>query len=153
MALILVCIFNSIWFSLTCLINFLIVPNLFRNIESVETAGSLGILFFTTFNKLEIALGIGGLILISLRKKLIPVIGQGLLLFLAIIYLFYLSPLIAVHGMAAQEGNSNSIGIFANAHQLYATLDTIKLFILLGLTVFYIIGLKKYLNEYQMRES
>ena len=48
----------SSWLAMTCIVDFVAVPAIFRNISNLEQAGKLGVLIFGKFNRLEFVLGI-----------------------------------------------------------------------------------------------
>lgn len=118
------------------MVDFVIVPTVFRNLPDVMQAGNLGVILFNKYNMLEFLLA---LILVPVfikmpthkSKKLIG-IGVFLLLAIAGSYLFYLTPklteLTSLMGQGGEVAQEHSF-----YHSLYVKIDSIKLIILLAL--------------------
>ncbi len=89
----------GLWLGLTCFLDFFAVPTIFRTLPSRELAGKLGMIFFYTFNKIELFLCLGlGLCAWFFRseitwKKTFWSTISGLFL-LILIYVFHMTPTI-----------------------------------------------------------
>lgn len=121
------------WFSMTCLLDFLVVPMVFRNIHNFFEAGKLGIKLFSNFNYIELVFSL--IVLASLinrgtwKKYTLAFILLGFSLF----YLLYLTPNI-VAWAASWEAHKPSSSFH---HQLYRNLETFKI-VILGVFIYLI---------------
>ena len=91
--------FLGLWLGLTCFLDFFAVPTIFRTLSSRQDAGSLGMVLFLAFNRLEIVLS---LILAScawffrdsIKWKKTFWTSMVFLFILANVYTFHMSPTI-----------------------------------------------------------
>lgn len=138
----------GLWLGLTCFLDFFAVPTVFRNVSSRQEAGTLGMIFFHTLNKLEI---IFSLVLAgcawSFRnsikwKKTFWTTITGLFL-LTLVYTFHMSPVIVETNKKKWElsEEDSQYQVLEETHQFYHGLfrktDSAKilaLLILLGST-------------------
>ncbi len=136
----------GIWLGITVFVDFVAVPTLFSNVSSRYEAGRVGMILFTTFNKIEVTLS---LLLLGfaflfwervLWKK--TVFGLlGLLVILAMSYTFYLSPKIVelTEKMQTVVPESRAYQLWDKDHQFfhrtYIKLDSLKLLLLLVLMI------------------
>lgn len=123
-------ILSAVWIFGTGLIDFLIVPNLFQEISSTVEAGNLGAIYFSAFNKFEIIFALFLLTLSFKTGKKPAIICSILLTIIAIVYTFYLTPIIDKSGTVMESGNSDAMETFSQMHQLYAYTDSVKLILL-----------------------
>lgn len=89
----------GLWLGLTCFLDFFAVPTIFRTLPSRELAGKLGMIFFYTFNKLELVFVLALAICawffrheIKWKKTFWSSISS--LFILIMIYLFHMTPTI-----------------------------------------------------------
>jgi hypothetical protein len=87
----------GLWLGLTCFLDFFAVPTVFRTLASRQDAGTLGMIFFHTFNKIEIVLalllGLCGFFFkddIKFKKTFFSTISG--LLILVLVYTFHMTP-------------------------------------------------------------
>lgn len=130
------------WLFASGLIDFVVVPSIFRNIKSFFEAGDLGILLFEKFNSAELVISSLLIILSSVHpKKKIDLIISSILWIIVMIYFSYLTPKISQltqlwkgSEVTGALGNGN-IPDIQQAHQfyhrLYVGLDTFKMLVLL----------------------
>ncbi len=132
----------GIWLGLTCFLDFIAVPTVFRTISSRQQAGELGMLLFHTFNKAEILFS---LILLScgliFRKKVLDhklfFCSLISLVILTFIYTFHMSPTIIATNKAKYELEESDpqYQVLERTHQSYHGLfrktDTVKILTLL----------------------
>lgn len=114
------------WFSMTCLLDFMVVPSLFRNISNFFEAGKLGIKLFSAFNYVEVIFSIIILITLFKRGSLKKYILAFSLLGFSLLYFFYLTPSITKWA-ALWEAHTPTTSFH---HQLYRNLEVFKLIIL-----------------------
>ncbi len=114
------------WFSMTCLLDFLVVPLVFRNIQNFFEAGKLGIKLFSSFNYVEVIFSL--ILLIALIKKgnWKKYVLAFMLLGFSLFYLLYLTPNI-IEWAANWEAHKPSSSFH---HQLYRNLETFKIAVL-----------------------
>jgi hypothetical protein len=131
----------SIWIAATCLVDFMVVPLVFKHTPDMMKAGLLAVDLFKRFNIVELVLSLLlGLNQFYLRKNLMTTLLQFMLsifLFLLIsFFLFWLSPSIeATANVIISAGTtgapSESLAYFNTLHSSYVTLDSVKLLVLL----------------------
>ena len=141
--------FLGLWFGLTCFLDFYAVPTIFRTLTSRPDAGSLGMILFLTFNKIEILLS---LILgvcayffresIKWKKTFWTTLAS--LFVLSLIYTFHMSPTIIEANKKKYElaEESQEYIELEKTHQMYHGLfrktdgaKILVLFVLLGSTL------------------
>ncbi len=130
----------SVWIATTCLVDFMVVPLVFKHTPDMMKAGILAVDLFKRFNILELIFSLLlGLNQFYLRKNLMTTLLQFILsifLFLLIsFFLFWLTPAIeATANMIISAGTagapSESLTYFNTLHSSYVTLDSVKLFVL-----------------------
>lgn len=129
------------WFG-TVLIDFFIVPSVFRIIENFFNAGHLGIHVFSAFNKIELVLA-SLLVIVCLQTRKKILIFSSLILFILIMtYFSYLTPKITELTVLWEKSEN----IILNGrdyqqehqyfHKIYVGLDSVKLLILSALLGF-----------------
>lgn len=138
----------SMWLAATVIIDFFVVPAVFKMIDQFFLAGDLGLALFSKFNRIELFLGttLVSLAAMQLRKDktwLMIFIVSLFVWMLAMLYLFSLSPKIGE--LTELWKTADSFGITGIAgiadiqqehhwyHRLYIILDGIKLLILAAL--------------------
>ena len=144
----------SIWWGWTALIDFAVVPTLFRVVNDFFNAGELGIAVFSKLNVLEAIVSslLIFIITLNLKKE-----GRGKIQFLlaigawfiVVFYIVYLTPKLTVLTSLWKEAElTNQIGIAGindiqqehqSYHRMYVGLDSLKFLILsflLGLNLF-----------------
>lgn len=140
----------SSWLSMSMLIDFIVVPNIFKMSKNIFDSGDLGIFLFSLLNRLEIVISLllfFCLFQIAKRKrnpflKRINLSLGTLLVTISITYTFYLSPKISYYGTQMKKLTSAteySID-FEKAqlshhfyHQSYKMVDGIKILTLIFL--------------------
>ena len=142
------------WIACTALVDFAVVPTLFRNMDNFFEAGEMGILLFTRFNLVEIVIAsaLVALSWISLfhgnKTSKIIFISSLLLWIIVMLYIYYLTPSITKLTILWKQAEAigaqgiNGIADVQQAHQsqhrLYIWLDSLKLLVLvflLGFTI------------------
>jgi len=131
----------AIWIAATCLVDFMVVPLVFKHTPDMMKAGLLAVDMFKRFNIVEMILSLLlGLNQFYLRKHLMTTLLQFILsifLFLLIsFFLFWLSPAIeATANLIISAGTTASpsehLAYFNNLHSSYVTLDAIKLLVII----------------------
>ena len=131
------------WLTMTCFVDFMVVPTVFRTVTELFVAGSLGIKVFTAFNYFEVvfAVGILGIFLSFLKQKSIykvEIIVSVLLMFIAIFYITYLTPKISELTVMWENADQFVPGtktaaseMHAFYHDFYIKMDSVKLILLL----------------------
>ena len=150
----LILILASIWWGWTAIIDFAIVPTVFKVINDFFNAGELGIALFSKLNLLEVILA--SLLVVVAALQLKQEARGKIQLFLAcsawlivIFYFSYLTPkLIELTDLWKEAELVNKIGIAGindiqqehqSYHRMYVGLDSLKLLILtfiLGMSLF-----------------
>ena len=138
----------SIWLGWTVLIDFAVVPAVFRVIKDFFNAGELGINLFSILNSFELIVSsfLFGLIVFEFynkRTSKLQLLLGALASLIIWIYVSYLTPkLIELTRLWQQADTTNQIGIqgiqdiqqeHQYFHRLYVTLDSVKLGLILGL--------------------
>ncbi len=134
----------GMWLGMTCLIDFVAVPAVFRNVSSRQEAGSLGMIIFNTFNYVEVvfALIFSGLTFVYKDKVKWKKTYVGISIFLVIlscVYAFYMSPRITEVNTKKWElvEDSEEYRVLDQEHQFlhktFRKTDSIKILILLFL--------------------
>ncbi|MBT3586663.1 MAG: DUF4149 domain-containing protein [Halobacteriovoraceae bacterium] len=138
-------IFVSSWFSMTCLIDFLAVPLLFRNVPDAEIAGKIGMKIFSTFNSLELGFGMASLILVYLMTKgrikhrgtIITLFALALSTLISVAYIIKITPAVGEYAnqmhqhVEESKEYKSAEEIHQFYHHLYVKLDAAKLILLL----------------------
>lgn len=147
---------SSLWLGWTVLVDFIVVPAVFRNVSHFFEAGRLGIELFTQLNRLEIVVSLLLAVLTFKRYKkdrsYLPLVLVTVAASIIVaIYLFYLSPKIATltdlwqsseqKGWAGQQGILDVQQEHQFYHRVYIAMDSVKIF-LLSLSILFV-GLKK----------
>jgi len=135
------------WFATTALIDFVAVPTVFRNISSLQEAGRVGMIIFSTYNKVEVVMGLmlSGLFFkiwrtSRLRRHSYFMAGAIVLLLLATLYNVKITPSITELNQKKYQLEVESPAYrqvdqeHQFLHQLYVKLDGFKLLLLLGLS-------------------
>ena len=148
----------GMWIGMTCLIDFVAVPAVFRNVSSRQEAGTLGMIIFNTFNYVEVVFAVlfaSCAFLFKEKIKLKKTYGFlcTFLILLSLTYAFYMSPRITEVNRAKwnlQEG-TGEYQVLNQEHQfLHSTFrktDSVKILILLFLIG---AGIARKENEDQM---
>ena len=132
-------IFSSLWLVLTCFIDFMAVPTLFRNITDVYEAGIVGIKIFTFFNYLEVIIGAYLVYYSMVHLKLKLYIILSFLCFIIVsLYCYLLSPMISqLTSELISLVENDPKDLFGSVqvrhdfyHNLYIRLDSLKLFLI-----------------------
>lgn len=140
----------TLWLGWTSLVDFVVVPAVFRNVHDFFEAGDLGVLLFTKLNSIEVVIAsvVFAVLVLNFRtnRHSFPLLlGSFLALAIAFAYFLWLIPKLA-HltelWKLAEAGKTVGLADVQQEHQyfhrLYVTLDTVKIFILtllLGLTI------------------
>jgi hypothetical protein len=140
----------SIWWGWTVLTDFFIVPSVFKMVPDFFTAGELGMTLFRKLNLLELVLAIFILALSLMPKRSKFLISLSpLLLIIASVYFFYLTPKIQTLtdwwkeaeslGVSSLHGIADIQQEHQKFHKLYVSIDAVKLLLLtsgLGFLIF-----------------
>jgi hypothetical protein len=133
-----------VWTSLTIMVDFIVIPNVFQNIPNFFMAGNLGVILFNKFNLIEFPIS-SMIFLMSIthfektKSGYFLILSSILLLAIASSYLFYLTPklthLTAIWEYAEKMGTLGSgkddvQSLHMFYHQAYRWLDTVKLLLL-----------------------
>jgi len=84
----------SMWFALTCFIDFIAVPTVFRSVSSRAEAGNIGMTLFTMINRVEFVFALLVLILAYFFRKTLK---KSALVFLTLIGLVILTSVYNIH--------------------------------------------------------
>jgi hypothetical protein len=144
----------SIWWGWTVIIDFAVVPMVFRIINDFFNAGELGVALFSKLNIFEL---IASSLLLIIASSSVLIYKKEKTTFalilsawiITLIYFFYLTPkLLMLTELWKKADSANQIGISGISdiqqehqffHKIYVTIDSLKLFILsiiLGLQLF-----------------
>ncbi len=133
----------SFWLGWTVLVDFVVVPAVFRNIHNFFEAGDLGIYLFQKLNSLELIVStfILSILIFIFRKnpRALPLLISGIVIFtISLIYFSFLTPkLEALTDMwkLSETGQSIALSDIQQEHQffhrIYVTVDSIKILILI----------------------
>lgn len=142
----------SVWLGWTVLVDFVVIPTTFHELNDFFGAGNLGIQLFIKLNNLELILAslllaLYAWILVQQKKPNVFLITMSVALFtLTLFYFAYLTPKIAdltALWREAESSGATGIGGITDVqqehqyyHRLYVSLDTAKM-ILLGTLLAY----------------
>jgi hypothetical protein len=131
--------FLFVWFFTTVLVDIVVIPNVFRTLGDIHSAGKIGMVVFHKFNLFEIffaAIILSGIFLKPLRK-LWELVTSIILFFLTLIYTFVMTPAITEITHKINQTNISD-PVYAELqsnhafyHNFYRYLDSAKLIILL----------------------
>jgi hypothetical protein len=141
----------SMWWGWTVLVDFFIVRSVFSTVTDFFQAGELGILLFSKLNNLEIVVSsfIVALLSFQYRKKksILFFLGISLVPWIIVMFYFsYLTPKLTLLSEMWKQADFAGVSSFGGIsdvqqehqkyHQLYITLDSVKLFFLSLLLIF-----------------
>lgn len=132
------------WFSMSCLIDFVAVPIVFRTVSKLYEAANVGIRLFSIFNPIEF---IFSLILVSFalftvkkkssKLKKFQLAFSFLLLIITASYTFHITPMISTLSEQKRELDVESDAYVKIEqqhnfyHHLYVKMDSVKVILLL----------------------
>lgn len=137
----------SLWIGWTALVDFIVVPGVFRNIDNFFEAGDLGIYLFQRLNSLEIVIGSAVVTLLCVifrtnRRALPLLLGSLALMIIVLTYFTWLTPKIAELSelwKMSEAGKTIAVLDIQQEHQhyhrVYVIMDTVKLLALLFMIV------------------
>ena len=137
----------SLWLGWTALVDFVVVPGVFRNIDNFFEAGDLGIYLFQRLNYLEvvIASSVVAVVTFIFRKNRLALpllISSVVVMVIAFTYFTWLIPKISELTelwKLSEAGKSIAIADIQQEHQffhrIYVIMDTVKLLVLLFMIV------------------
>jgi hypothetical protein len=140
----------SIWLGWTVLVDFFVVPTVFRTISNFFEAGDLGIAVFSKLNNLELIVAtiILGLLSLEIKKNKVFFILSILTWSIVMFYFSYLTPkIITLTELWKTAESTGTLGVSGIAdiqanhqtfHKLYVGLDSVNLVLLsclLGMSV------------------
>lgn len=137
----------SLWLGWTALVDFVVVPGVFRNIENFFEAGNLGIYLFERLNYLEVVIASTVVALITFifrqnRRALPLLISSLIVMIIAFTYFTWLIPKIAdltELWKISEAGKTIAVADIQQEHQyyhrIYVIMDTVKLLVLLFMIV------------------
>lgn len=133
----------SIWWAWTVLVDMVIVRTVFATVDNFFLAGELGIALFSKLNNFELVVSSAIVALLSIKKSWKLLIVAVLLWALTMTYFCYLTPKIIYLTELWKKLDLMGINTVAGIpdiqqehqfyHQMYITLDSIKLLTLTGL--------------------
>jgi hypothetical protein len=135
----------SIWLGWTVLVDFFVVPTVFRTISNFFEAGDLGIAVFSKLNNLELIVAtiILGLLSLEIKKNKVFFILSILTWSIVMFYFSYLTPkIITLTELWKTAESTGTLGVSGIAdiqathqtfHKLYVGLDSVKLLLLSAL--------------------
>ncbi|MBL7665880.1 MAG: DUF4149 domain-containing protein [Bacteriovoracaceae bacterium] len=138
----------SAWLATTMMVDFVAIPIVFRTLNDVMLAGSVGMKLFGIYNKIEWMLGLGFLLAalpfwkLAWRQRSFAI--ASLILFILInVYAFYITPSIIALTHSMREALSGDVSVIAAMsqrhqffHTLYVRLDGFKILLLVYSLVF-----------------
>lgn len=132
----------SLWLGWTALVDFVVVPAVFRNINNFFEAGDLGIYLFTRLNFLEVILASMTLVVLVFifrkNRTALPLLVSGVIVFIiALSYFTFVIPKLSYLTdlwKMSEAGKTIPIADIQQEHQfyhrIYVTMDTVKLLVL-----------------------
>lgn len=132
----------SIWLGWTVLVDFVVVPGVFRNIQNFFEAGDLGIFLFRKLNSLEVILSSAVLVVLififSKNRKALPLLLSGVVVMvISLVYFSYLTPKLeelTELWKLSEAGKAVAVADVQQEHQffhrVYVSIDTVKILIL-----------------------
>lgn len=137
------------WFMMTVLVDIITIPTVFRNSSNLVDAGKIGMIVFGRFNIIEnifAVIVLWGAVTTWQNSKKISQLFPALYLFImSWVYTFYMTPKITeTTQLIYQTAVSDPLYVslqsqHATYHNLYRTMDSIKLFLLLAFFVWVLI--------------
>ena len=128
------------WFFMTVLVDIVAIPTVFKNISNMQEGAKIGMTLFGKFNCIEVFLALMillGVVVMKVKSKVMITFSLALLAF-SMIYTFFMTPMIAqnsiqLHQIVATHPHYEILQKeHRTYHDLYRTLDTIKLILLLA---------------------
>jgi uncharacterized membrane protein (UPF0136 family) len=144
----------SLWWGWTVLVDFFVVPTVFKTINDFFNAGELGIALFSRLNALELIVSTLLIVVTGLKlkqsKQVLPHFILAIIGFSIVMYYFaFLTPKIIALTDLWREAEKTGVTVIGNIpdiqqehqffHKLYIRIDSVKLIILtilLGLGIF-----------------
>lgn len=134
----------SLWLALTCFVDFIVVPTVFRNVSSRAEAGDIGMIVFSLVNKVEFVCAVIVLICAYLfkdtvKRKILLLTTLVSLLFLTVIYNTYMTPQVRKQTLLMRDADQESTAYLKAQethefyHSLYKKTDSVKILALLVL--------------------
>ena len=137
------------WFMMTILVDIIAIPAVFRNIGNIRDAGKVGMMVFGRFNIIENIFAVivfwGTFSFCESKKIKWPMTPAVYLFIMSWVYTFLMTPKITdlTHTMNRLEITDPNFEVLqlqhAQYHNLYRMMDSIKLFVLLGFVVWFLI--------------
>jgi hypothetical protein len=137
----------SFWLGWTVLVDFVVVPAVFRNINNFFEAGDLGIFLFTRLNYLEVVVSAVVLSVITFiyqkNARALPILIAGCIVtVISLVYFSYLIPKIAELSelwKISEAGKTIAISDIQQEHQyfhrVYVIIDSVKILTLMLMMV------------------
>lgn len=140
----------SLWWGWTVLVDIFIIPTVFKTIDQFFQAGDLGVAVFSNLNKLEVVLGsvLVGLFSyqITKNKKALLLFVLSILVWLIVMtYFSFLTPKLIrltelwkktdIMGLTGLAGIPDVQQAHQSYHNLYISLDIVKLLLLSAMLV------------------
>lgn len=137
----------SLWLGWTALVDFVVVPGVFRNIQNFFEAGDLGIYLFQRLNYLEVVIASAVVALVTFifrkNRRALPLLVSSLVvMIIAFTYFTWLIPKITYLTelwKMSEAGKTIAIADIQQEHQffhrIYVIMDTVKLLVLLFMIV------------------
>lgn len=133
----------SFWLGWTLLVDFIVVPGVFRNIHNFFEAGDLGIFLFKKLNSLELVVASFVLAILTFicrkNRRALPLLVSSIIVFgISLVYFNYLTPkLESLTDMwkLSEAGQTIALSDVQQEHQyfhrIYVTIDSFKILILI----------------------
>lgn len=135
------------WLALTCFVDFIAVPTVFRESVSRQDAGNIGMIVFSVVNKMELVFSVGMLICgylfkdqVVWKKTFFATLAS--LLILIVVYNVHMTPEVSKQTYIMREHEEGSDAYKAAEkrhyfyHSLYRKTDSVKILTLMALIGF-----------------
>lgn len=134
----------SLWLGLTCFVDFIAVPTVFRNVSSRAEAGDIGMIVFSLVNKVEFVCAIIVLICAYLfkdtvKKKVLLFTTLSSLVALTLVYNIHMTPQVRKQTLLMRDVSEESVTYIKAQethefyHSLYKKTDGVKILVILFL--------------------
>ncbi len=134
----------SLWFTLTCFVDFIVVPTVFRNVSSRAEAGDIGMIVFSLVNKIEFICAL--LVIVcayffraQIKKKILFFATLVSLTLLTLVYNVHMTPEVKKQTLLMRDVSEDSEQYLQAQkthhyyHSLYKKTDGVKILVLLFL--------------------
>jgi hypothetical protein len=134
----------SLWLGLTCLVDFIVVPTVFRNVSSRAEAGDIGMIVFSLINKVEficalIVIICGYFFRKQIKRRVLFFVTLSSLILLTFVYNVHMTPEVRKQTLIMREESEGSKTYLKAEqthhfyHNLYKKTDGVKILVILML--------------------